>query len=259
MHIRRLQLFEWNDLPWIPEVFRSLLTDFLNYILMCRQPFLPGAYVVLRALKHSSTNKIIDLCSGQGGPWPKLLPLLNKKSRHTYSVTFTDKYPISPKTRRTWDPLLRYFQHPVDATAVPEELKGTRTIFNGFHHFNEKQAQTILSNAVDDNQSIVIFEMLQRNWKHVLLCFLIPIMVLIVTPRIGPFRTSRIILTYVIPIAPLLIFWDTMVSILRCYHPSEFMQMTSRVNAPDYHWETGSYNYQGIMVTYYLGYPKNAP
>jgi len=261
MFLKRRQLFEWNDLPWIPDSFRSFLTDFLNYILICRQPFLPAVYLLLRALRYSKSDTIVDLCSGQGGPWPKLLPLMQNKykSAKQLKVTLTDKYPASSRYNQIhWHPSLRYYPQSVDATAIPSSLTGMRTIFNGFHHFNEQEAKKILRNSVEQDQVIVIFEMLQRNWIHVLLSFLMPLVVLVVTPRIRPFRWHRLIFTYIIPIAPLLIFWDTLISTLRCYHPDEFMQLATSVDDVKFQWESGSYNYRGIAVSYFLGYPKQS-
>lgn len=259
MTLKRRQLFEWNDLAWIPASLRSLLTDFLNYILMCRQPFLPAQYLLLRTLRNSASDNIVDLCSGQGGPWPRLLPLMQKKIQHMtqVTITLTDKYPVATQFNRIhWNPSLHYFPQSVDATAIPSSLPGLRTIFNGFHHFDEENAKIILHNCVAEKQGIIVFEMLKRNWTHILLSLLIPIMVLAVTPRIRPFRWYRILYTYIIPIAPLLIFWDTLVSTLRCYHPDEFMQIAKSIDDGSYHWETGDYYYRGITVTYYLGYPK---
>ncbi|MEZ5362682.1 MAG: hypothetical protein R2748_10195 [Bryobacterales bacterium] len=46
---------------------------------------------------------------------------------------------------------------------------------------------------------------------------LVPLFVLLMTPFIRPFRWSRLFWTYVIPVLPLAIFWDGVVSYLRAY------------------------------------------
>ncbi len=49
----------------------------------------------------------------------------------------------------------------------------------------------------------------------------VPLGALLVTPFIRPFRWSRLVFTYVIPVLPLLIVFDGIVSCLRVYSPDE--------------------------------------
>ena len=50
---------------------------------------------------------------------------------------------------------------------------------------------------------------------------LAPIVVLLLTPAIRPFRWSRLFWTYVIPAVPALVLFDGIVSCLRIYSPEE--------------------------------------
>ena len=55
----------------------------------------------------------------------------------------------------------------MDATHVPRELAGLRTLFNGFHHFRPLDATAILADAVRARQPIAIFEASRRSLAHV--------------------------------------------------------------------------------------------
>src|SRR5689334_11362765 len=50
----------------------------------------------------------------------------------------------------------------LDATRLPENLKGLRTLFNSFHHFGPKLGQEILQDAYRNRQPIAIFEITGR-------------------------------------------------------------------------------------------------
>lgn len=258
--MKRRQLFEFTDLPWWPKAFRGLLTDFTESLLALKKPFSPKATVLTEVINKTQQTRFIDLCSGSGGPWLSLIQDLSKASGKDISVLLTDKYP-NPETFDTSKtaPHLRYFPNAVDALAVPAELKGIRTLFNGFHHFSPEAAAEILEDAVRNNQPVAIFEMLHRSWPNFLYFLLTPINVLLLTPWVRPRTLSRFLLTYLIPVAPLVISWDSAVSILRCYTPEELLAMAHRTNSPHYVWGAGNYRHNGLPVTYLIGYPSDEP
>ena len=63
---------------------------------------------------------------------------------------------------------------------------------------------------------------------------LVPLLVLFVTPLIRPFRWRRLVLTYLIPVLPLAILWDGLVSALRTYSVEEMKDLVSEF--PSYDW-----------------------
>jgi hypothetical protein len=56
--------------------------------------------------------------------------------------------------------------------------------------------------------------------------FLMPLVVLLVTPMIRPFRWSRLFWTYLVPAVPFLVLFDGVVSCLRTYTPDELRELT---------------------------------
>jgi hypothetical protein len=143
----------------------------------------------------------------------------------------------------------------VDATAVPKELSGFRTLFEAFHHFKPEQAQAILQDAVNCRAGIGIFEVTRRTVGTLLTTPMIPAAVYLLTPLIRPLTLSRMLLTYATPVAPAVIFWDSLVSNLRTYSEQELREMTSRLTGPEYTWEIGNYRFMHLTVTYLIGHP----
>jgi hypothetical protein len=131
-----------------------------------------------------------------------------------------------------------------------------RTLFNALHHFRPEVARAVLSDAQARGVPIAVFEVVERSPKGVLATLLIPLMVLIFTPMIRPLTLPRLLLTYVVPLFPLVIFWDGLVSALRAHRPEELRRMTESLQREGYTWEVGQARTPGKPpVTYVLGLP----
>jgi hypothetical protein len=254
--VKRWHLFEFHERDCCPQLVRQLLTGFLEYVSGLFRAYSPKIDLLIVALRSAQTNRFVDLCSGDGGPWFGLAGEIQQRLGHPVSVVLTDKYPSSEAKLRAQSACgITYCADPVDARMVPIELPGVRTLFNGFHHFQPQEAEAILQDAVAKQQPIAIFELLQRNWLNLLQTLFVPVSVLFLTPLLRPLTWSRLLMTYVIPVAPLMLFWDGTISVLRCYRPDELLAMASGLEGPPYHWESGCYWQRGAPVTYLVGYP----
>jgi hypothetical protein len=134
---------------------------------------------------------------------------------------------------------VRYWPQPVDAAEVPPTLPGIRTMFSSFHHLRPQLARKVLHSAFQQRRTICIFEATSRTLPGILSTLLIPFLVLFLTPRVKHISFVQIALTYVVPILPLLIFWDGLVSHLRTYSVSELNELIRDFASPEYHWEVG--------------------
>ncbi len=179
------------------------------------------------------------------------------------AIRLTDKYPNAEAFRQleaTAPTQLSFYAEPVDATSVPAELRGFRTLFSSFHHFAPEQARALLQDAVNKGEGIGIFEATHRSVPALIVMLLVPLMVLIFTPFIRPFRLSRLLWTYVIPAVPLFVLFDGIVSCLRTYTPTELRALVAGLSpaANEYCWEIGEEKPKrgGLPVTYLIGYPK---
>ena len=54
------------------------------------------------------------------------------------------------------------------------------------------------------------------------------------------------VLTYLVPLTPLIVLWDGIASMLRIYSPKEMQNLTANLQAPDYFWELGHIKVRGI-------------
>ena len=256
--MRRLHLLEIEDQPWCPAVLRDAATDFLQHMIVATDTYAPAVPHLRAALDRAGTRDVVDLCSGGGGPWPGLLAQVDPPEAPV-KVRLTDRYPnreAFERAHRRTGGRLAFHPDPVDATALPAGLTGFRTLFTAFHHFRPEAARAILADAVRARQGIGIFEATQRSVPSLIATAFSPLIVLAVTPFIRPFRWSRLLWTYLIPLVPLLVLFDGLVSCLRTYTTRELRAMADALDAPGYTWEIGEAKGRGpVPVTYLLGIP----
>ena len=171
----------------------------------CDGSLFASASLLLAAIRQSGSRNVVDLCSGGGGPWlSSAWRAARSNGEWPLTVLLTDKFPSTVLRSRLTksDDSLRMVSEPVDATAVPSELHGFRTIFASFHHFRDDAAVWLLKDAVSAREGIATAEVTSRTFKALAVILLMPWACLLMTPFMRPFRISRLLLTYLIPLIP---------------------------------------------------------
>ena len=254
-------LFEFEDLTWFPNIIRESMTDYLRYVLTALRFYQPTTPLIIETLIRANSTQIIDLCSGGGGAIEQIMDSLNQANNGKINFLLTDKFPnvnafqfLAFKTNNQ----ISFSASSIDAANVPSELTGIRTILSGFHHFNELSAKSILKNAVQSRAGLAIFDGGNKSILTALFILLFhPLAFFLFTPFFKPFRFSRLLFTYLIPIIPICTIWDGMVSISRLYDYTELLKMAEEVESTTYYWKAGKLKASyGLHVTYLIGYPK---
>ncbi len=259
--IRRAHLFEFHDLAWFPASARDALTDFMSWFAVTFRVFAPVVPILRDAVECAGAVRIIDLCSGAGGPAVAISRALEGLSGGV-PMTLTDKYPNAVAFRRAvavGGAAMSFVDTPVDATDVPSELRGFRTLFTSFHHFAPEAARQLLRDAVEKREGIGIFEYTERNlWLWAPSLALTPLFMLLAMPFVRPFRWSHIAWTLVPPFAAAAV-WDGIASCLRTYTPDELLAMAQEVAGGSYMWKSAKVRAFGACrVTYLVGWPSDA-
>lgn len=241
----RLHLVEIHDLAACPASLRDALTDFLAFSLNLSGAYDPAGPLLRRAIAQSGARRIVDLCSGAGGPWHRLA------SEVGVPVLLTDLYPHKDGTGA-----LPLHSEPVDARAVPPELDGLRTIFTAFHHFPPGEARAILADAVKRRQGIGIFEVARRAPRELAIIALTWLGILLAAPFVRPWRWSRMMWSYLPPALPLVGTFDGVVSCLRTYTKAELADLVRGLDS--YEWEIGDFRggWSPLRGTYLIGIPR---
>ncbi len=259
--MKRLHLIELEDQAWLPAPIRDGLTDYLSFMAeLASLPFAGFAAKISTVMKSVGTKSIIEMGSGGGGPAISICRELMKLGHKDIELTLTDLHPNVPRLRYAKEHNkipIKVIEHSVDATSVPDSLDGLRLMCNAFHHLPPKLAREVLHDAVRKNKPVAIMELVSRSPHGFAQLFAgIPLMFLMML-FVRPFRISRLLFTYVIPLIPLCTLWDGIVSCLRVYSPEEMRELVESLPKNSFEWDIGIIKVPmtPIRVTYLIGTP----
>lgn len=258
----RVHAFEIHELAGCPTVVRRLATDYLHTVGRVFRAFEPIEPLLAFALTASKQRTIVDLCSGGTGPVVELAEGMRRRGVEA-QVVLSDLFPnheaFAVAAARSGVRVVGE-REPVDARHVPARLEGVRTLFDCFHHFTPADARGILRDASERRAPILIVEATERSFPAVLgMLLFVPILVLLLTPFVRPFRLWRLLLTYLVPIAVPLIVFDGIVSCLRSYTKAELRELASGLETEGYRFHVGSLKARAGRLTYVLGCEGTLP
>lgn len=245
----RIDFVELHDLDRTPAVLRTLHTESIAFIYWLTDAAREYSVPLSLALRSGADHRIVDLCAGSGGPVPLIQRRLHREGVHT-QVTLTDLVPNVPAFQRVQAAHRRvlpdccsvdYVSSSVDATDC--RVEGTRTIYGAFHHFPPPLARRMLQNAVDTRSPMVVVDT-KRSLLYVLVFpFLTTLAVLLSAPfqrNPLPRYLLRLVLTYLVPVLPFMMFFDSVVSFLRMYGRGELRWMVDGLdNTESFTWQIG--------------------
>ena len=260
----RRHLFEINDQPWCPAVLRDGLTDYLDVLTRFVQYDRAAAPILADVMERSGASAVVDLCSGSGGVAANVFQRAQLEGSKALSLTLTDLYPNVASLDRVASrlgPNCTVWETPVDATNVPIELKGVRTMFNATHHFQPEVLKKVLADAFEAKQPLAFFDGASRSALGVAGMICGPAIEVCAVPFMGSPRLARAALSWWVPVLPSMVLWDGVVSSLRAYRPAELQALTHGLEAEDYQWAAGEVGlpWLPMPITYLTGITSPHP
>ena len=216
---------------WFPAFLRTLICEFLDWFVLkvnATRPFVP---VIRQGLEHARKQRFVVLQQSIGAGFNTVLPVLEEKLEFEF---------VAPDA----------FKANQDALYIS---------VNSFHQYRPDQARLLLSEIATQKQAVLILEGNNNNlWQIIGMTIFVPLTVLFTGPFVRPFRFSRLIFTYLIPVLPLIIMLDGCLALLKLYAPEDLDELCSSIEVSDYTWESGKKdNNRGGKIIYLLGYPGN--
>lgn len=240
--MQRMHLIELHEQPWMPPSLREGLTDLLEIFARGFDTYRHALAPLAEALDETGAEQVVDLCSGSGGPWPHLIERVQAISGRPERVVLTDLFPhpaVWREVARATGGHVVSRDEPVDATDLPADLRGFRTLFASFHHFRPTLARAILQDAVDKGDGIAVFELTERSPQAMAAMLGIPALTWLTAPLTRPFKASRLLWTYLLPALPVIATFDGLVSCLRTYSADDLLALTRALEGRPYRWRVG--------------------
>jgi hypothetical protein len=260
--MKRIHLFEFEDLPWIPGILRDSLTRMVDVLHRLLKTSDALTEILNKALLATGEKVIIDLGAGSGAV---IMRSYNKlSSDHQFGevrLVLTDLYPdkqMVDYVSRIGNKQISYHTSPIDASQVPADMAGIRTMIASFHHMSPTLARKILENASKTKQPLCILEISDNSQPKGLWWLAIPVNIissLIISILVRPLTWQQVVFTYLVPIIPIMYAWDGAVSNARTYTLEDMDILLNGLESKDYTWEKGTVGW-GFRKLYLLGLPK---
>lgn len=258
----RVHALEIEDEAWCPRVIRDGLTGFLQTSSEVLGVYDGATRVIAEVVARQRATHLVDLCSGGGGPMVRVLDVLKTQHGVDVHAVLTDLYPnvgaFAVAEARSAGAVVGV-RASVDASDVPEALVGVRTIFNGFHHFRPELARRVVVDAARKRQPFISIEVVDRRVITMLVFMGTPLAAVLLLPWSRPLSVARVVLTWLVPLIPLGIWWDGMMSCLRSYSPDELRALTDDLNSSDYGFriENLAVPWLPLRLTVLIGEPRS--
>jgi hypothetical protein len=119
-----------------------------------------------------------------------------------------------------------------------------------------QQALNYLQAITEKGHPIVVVEGNNDNWWQAIgMTVFVPLTVLLTSPFVKPFRWTRLLFTYLIPVLPLIIVFDGVMALFRLYSPSDLDELTQELT--EYEWTSGkAANGRGGKIIFLKGFPR---
>jgi hypothetical protein len=231
-----LNLFEFNDLPWIPGVFRETLLDLMEF---CNRGFRSfNQWAAGQALDYARRQRcrtIVELGAGSG---PMTQLLAGRAEKENICLVPCDLFPDLPGYRAMQQQhpgTVRPVFEPVDFSQPHDFGPSAAAVLVGtFHHIPQGLRSETLRALTQSARHVMVFEPLRNTLLSILLVFtaIFPAL-LLPFYRFGSAGTLRRILwCWLIPVIPFMFLWDGVVSCLREWSPRRWKEELARVVGP---------------------------
>lgn len=248
MALPRLQLFEFNDLSFMPASVRDTIVESLGHTLAWGH-ILAGLVEPLEAcLATAGCREVLDLGSGAGRPAAILTDEFRRRGHECPRFLLTDLHPRPhdwAALQATREGVLDYVTESVDATQVPAaHSRGrVRTLINILHHLPPALARAVLVDACEHGEGVFIAEGFGRNPLGFTTMWPTGLPALLLNPLLTRRdRLAKIGLTWLTPAALSIGLWDGLVSTMRIYTPADLHAMVAPLGDA-FEWHTGHFEY----------------
>jgi hypothetical protein len=229
-------LFEFMDQKWIPASLHATLRDVLGFHLRVTLFYYYrwAAESALETAEGVGAKRISELGAGSAG-FSQTLAELIRQRRADIGVEISDLRPNAQQYRsleKDYPGILSARMESVDFTTKPVggDDRDVVVLSAAFHHVPPEAREQVLRAMV--LRRVMIFESVTRNLKSIAGCAIgfLPAMA---TPLyfIGrrPGRWRRFVWCWLIPVAPIMVAWDGVVSCLRCWTEDEWRAELQRL------------------------------
>jgi hypothetical protein len=213
---KRWHLFEFDDQSWLPNTLRQLYMNILGSNKFRVRPFKRR---LIEDLQNEKIRIIHSLCSGNGNFVFLLYTLLQEQKAIKFILS--DLFPLTSEYKRLKSLTngdIDFIDSPVDATKIQPTFGEWFLMAGSLHHFRENDLELIFQMVIDNKGTLIMMENHNRTYAQALkLLLVLPIFTVFVSIFSKPFRLIRLVFGVILPVVPMMILVDGIISNFRSY------------------------------------------
>ncbi|MCB0422148.1 MAG: hypothetical protein KDD61_14210, partial [Bdellovibrionales bacterium] len=228
------RLFEFGDQKWVPEWYHDGLHDYLLFFYRTFSYHKLWREDLEHFIESEKNEFVLECCAGLGECLPMVLEDSSVLQRNHKRVLFSDLFPHKRAVEKFKDSnFYSYCSFSVDATEVPKSLETSKVFINSFHHLNPKVAKKVLLDSIESNNRVLVLEYVSNS----IVAYLTMVCGASLTFVTLPFVVQRknlffsAFFTYIVPLFPIMLLWDGLVSCFRHYSLKEIKKLLGAENA----------------------------
>ena len=227
-----MRLFEFGDMEWAPGWYHVYMRRYLVFYYKLFQYFKLWIPAISDFIKNTGSTSYLECCAGSGEVLGLIVSRLPDNISHNKKFILSDISPLPEFVQQVnakLDSNIRYSEIAIDATEIPKELDFPRIFINSFHHFTPDKAEQIIRSSMQNGQGIIILEYVRHTLLGYISMLAGTLMILVTLPFVVRLKDLPLmaLLTYILPLFPLMFLWDGIVSCLRVYTAEKLSTIVS--------------------------------
>lgn len=226
----RVDSFEFGDLAAAPAFYHQFLREFMSKIYLVFGIHKLWRSEISSFVKKQNSQCIHDPCAGSGYVNQLIFESLPREldAKFYLSDLMTNE---SPEFAKQINALgyknLKFAESPVDLLKIEAENQMPKMFVNSFHHFSREQVKEILKNTLGQGKEVLVLEYCRKTPDSLLSMLFGAILSLIFFPFVveKKYILPSFIFCFLVPIIPLMLVWDGVVSCLRTHSVSSLRQI----------------------------------
>jgi SAM-dependent methyltransferase len=228
--------FEFGDMDWAPDWYHLYLRKYLVFFYKLfgyHKLWLPA---LSKFIEDSGRQEFLELGSGGGEVMRMLVAELPDELTAEKRFYLSDINPLPELVEQINAGDTRsvsYIAEPVDALNIPDTLNFPRVFTNSFHHFGPEEVGHIIKQITERGTPVLVLEYVRNTPMAYLSMLMGPLVTVLTMPFVARLRDLPVMLlfTYLIPLFPLMFFWDGVASCARAYTAKDIEQISSDLGA----------------------------
>ncbi len=244
LSLQKILSCECNDSPHCPQFIRESILEVLGQSIRDAGVYEKLAPRFIEFCAEAQVKDVLELGAGSGESTAVFLDAIRQTNQSPPHVYISDLFPmveVMARTCKRFPGVLTPITEPVDIGDLGDVVShDMHMVLSAFHHLDTGVARVFLQKVQEQKSAVFIAEPFTNSLRAFVPLFLHGFTGL---ARNGVFssrmRLVKFFFTFLIPLIPMCLLWDGLISMIRMYSEEEFMAVVASLpdSGQSYLWQ----------------------